>query len=275
MVRNTLKAITGAMRRALSRTPGGALLAHVPGAPALYRQLLWRRGGINQFWGAFQTQEQALAAVPGGLRQDWDDDALHGFLKGQPSIEHSLGWIAQHVRPGGVVLDFGGQLGWLFYEAQARGILPEDLAWIVIEVPAAVAKGRAEALRRGERRLRFSVEVPTQASPDLVIAAGAVQYVFADFSGFLGALGIYPRAILLNKLPLHGADSFWTLQNLGASVTPYRIYRDAEYLGQIAAAGYGVRARWAVEEIGVDIPFRPDLQVKQLSGLMLERAAGA
>lgn len=273
MIRNAVKLGLQTMRAALCRTPGVQALERTPGAGKLYRDLLWRRGGINQFWGVFDSQEEALQAAPLGLRLDWDDAALHGFLRGQPSIAHSLRWIAQRAAPGSLVLDFGGQLGALFYAAQSEGLLPEQIHWLVVDVPTAVEKGRAQALHRGERRLQFRADVPAGLAPDFVVAAGAVQYVFSDFASFLQALGTPPPAMLLNKLSLNASPSFWTLQNQGASVTPYRIYNETAYLAEVAAAGYEIRERWPVDEIAVDIPFRPDLRVPRLAGLMLERRA--
>jgi putative methyltransferase (TIGR04325 family) len=81
-----------------------------------------------------------------------------------------------------------------------------------------------------------------------------------------------PQHILFNKLPLTTGHAYWTLQNFGPAICPYRVFNEKEFLGCLQTAGYVLRDRWAVPELACDVPFHPRHCVPQFSGLYFERA---
>jgi putative methyltransferase (TIGR04325 family) len=62
---------------------------------------------------------------------------------------------------------------------------------------------------------------------------------------------------LLNKLPLNWEPEFWTLDNFGPAVAPYRISNRQAFMSYLEERGYVLRDAWQVTEFKCDIAFHP------------------
>jgi len=80
----------------------------------------------------------------------------------------------------------------------------------------------------------------------------------------------FPKHIIINKVPLiDKTPSFWTIQNFGASISPYRIYNRKEFLGYFERFGYRIVDTWEVPDLSCDIPFHPEHTISRMAGMHL------
>jgi putative methyltransferase (TIGR04325 family) len=106
---------------------------------------------------------------------------------------------------------------------------------------------------------------------EIFLSAVNIKYIHDSGPGILEKAPAAPSHIILNKLPLTHGPAYWTLQNFGPAISPYRIYNERDFLSYFEKAGYVLRDRWAVPELSCDVPFHPQRFVPHLSGLYLEK----
>ena len=263
-------------RVALCRTPRGALLRRVPGVPQAYAR--WalhtpHTGGL--FFGSYPSHAAAVTAIPRGRSIGWDNEGSAGIFDGrlpdQPSVYPVLFWLERLLRPGDRLVDFGGGIGITFYQHRARASLPDGARWIIVEVPAIAARGAAIAAERGEAALDFVTSLGEAGACDILLSAGALQYIDRPTARLLDDLPARPRHILLNKLPLTAGPEFWTLQNFGPAVSPYHVFNREELFGTLDRLGYHLADRWRIAELQCDIPFHPQHFLAEKDGLLFTR----
>jgi putative methyltransferase (TIGR04325 family) len=265
------------LRLLLARTSAGAALARIPGLSAAYGRSAFRRtdhGGLQV--GVFATYPEAAAAIPAARRAGWDNAEASALWTDridpvQPSGYPVFFWLRQFLTTGSRLLDIGGSIGLTYYGYRRLAGLPAGIRWQVVEVPAIAAAGRTVAAREAAAGLDF-VDALADAGPaDILLAAGSLQYMEDAVPGLLERLPSPPAQVLVNKVALTEGGSFWTLQNFGPAVVPYRVWNRAEFLGYFASSGYRLRDAWEVAELSLDIPFEPRHSVPALSGFCFER----
>ena len=137
------------------------------------------------------------------------------------------------------------------------------------DVPAVVDAGRALAAKRNKCNLFFAESAAEADGADVFFSSGALQYVESpSLAAMLAKLSRKPRQLLLNKLPIHPEKDFVTLQNIGTSFCPYRIFRRSDFVGELAQLGYRLVDEWASLE-SCPIPFFADHSIASYTGLYL------
>lgn len=61
--------------------------------------------------------------------------------------------------------------------------------------------------------------------------------------------------MLFNLVPMHPERTYFTLQNLGTAICPYRVTGIAPLLVDMATLGYAIQDRWELPERALRIPF--------------------
>jgi putative methyltransferase (TIGR04325 family) len=263
--------LTRLIKVATSRAGMAARLGDAFGVRARVKdRVLASDGFINSFWGVYQSADEARADATPSLAGDWNVIGLHADLSDQMTLEHVARLVADVLQPGMRVMDLGGGFGGLYYTLRDIGYVPPRTVWRVVEVPALLPRARAIAIERGAAHLSFS-HSGNGFAPDMVIAAGYMQYVHDTLDAFFAMLAPSVQHVMINKIALTDAASFWTLQNLGAANVAYRIYSEEDVRAAIARSGFKTRDRWEVPELSIDIPFHPERRVRALSGLWLQR----
>ncbi|MEY2632674.1 MAG: hypothetical protein RIR00_1328 [Pseudomonadota bacterium] len=262
----------------LSRTALGRWCRRLPGLEARYaRWALARRDHPGIFSGVYPDYASAAAAIPAWRSSGWDTAEsaaiwIDHIAPVRPSTYPVFFWLQALLQPGDTLVDYGGSIGLTYYGYRRRAALPTGSRWVVAEVPHISAQGRQVAEREGvSGELQFVDSLETAPQGELLLAAGALQYMEHSVPGLLEQLGYRPRHILLNKLPLTQGSSFWSLQNFGPSVSPYCVYNEAEFLAYFSERGYRLRDRWQVAELDCQIPFHPEHGLDSFCGLLLER----
>lgn len=266
---------SGLVRFALAKTTLGRLARRVPGLSGWYsRRALARRDHPGLFVGVYSGYPEALKAIPAQRSAGWDHEAVAGIWVDeiapmQPSSYAVFLWIDRLLGPGQTLVDFGGSIGLGYFAYQRFRKLPDGSRWVVAEVPAIAEQGRRVAEREHAAALSFVTRLEDAPRADLLLSAGALQYMEESVPGLLERLGSKPRHLIFNKLPLTEAEGYWTLQNFGPAVSPYRVYNEREFLGYFEAHGYRLRDRWQVAELDCQIPFHPEHSLDRFTGLYL------
>lgn len=170
------------------------------------------------------------------------------------------------------IFDLGGHIGLAYYGFGRFLELPDDLDWCVHDVPQVMEAGRQWAHRHDPRgRLRFATEVLQADGCDLLISSGALQYLDYSLPELLQRLQRKPAHVLFNLTPMHPSQRYFTLQNLGIAVCPYRIESIEWLVAEMQNLGYAVRDRWDLHERQLRIPFEPRHTIDRYYGFYFRR----
>lgn len=262
-----------AARVLLSRTSVGTTLGKLPGLEVFYKKHFWSRPRyVNQFSGHYATYEEALAAVPKGLSEGWDDETLVAADHFQPSIFSTMFWLSRILEEGFRVTDFGGAVGQTHTALAQRMSIPNNVRWTVVDLPSAVQRGTKLAFERGVDGLYFSESLEKVDTCDVFLSRGCIQYVGTPLSVMLKSLHTLPQYILLDKVPLTDGRGFVTHQNLMSSAVPYQVFNRSKFLSSLNELGFAIRDEWPVQELSCSVPFHPEIFLECHSGMLLHRA---
>ncbi|OZB67353.1 methyltransferase, TIGR04325 family [Stenotrophomonas acidaminiphila] len=187
----------------------------------------------------------------------------------------ALYWIDRLIEAGARrIFDLGGHIGLAYYGFSRYINYPAGLTWNVHDLDKVVQTGRMIAVRRDPLgQLRFVHTAEAADGCDVLISTGALQYLEYSLPELLDRLIAPPRHVLFNLTPLHPTKDFFTLQNLGVAVCPYRVQSDEALVQAMAQRGYQVRDRWELPERHLRIPFEPEYDVHAYYGVYFERQA--
>jgi len=234
--------------------------------------------GQNLFRGVYASYEAAQKALPSNRPEGYDNSAscelYLTMLRLVPQDYPALYWVRDALEAGQrSLVDLGGSVGIKYHAFRHAVILPDDMRWTVVDMPAVVERGRASALERGAGpQLGFESELGRTQGCELLFASGSVQYLPRTLGTTLSSWTIKPRRIVINTTPLHPTRSFYTVNALGTAYCPYRIQSHAEFVREFTALGYRIRDHWACVGRSVHIPFHDDHDVESYSGFCFDLA---
>ncbi|HET6554442.1 MAG TPA: methyltransferase, TIGR04325 family [Dyella sp.] len=241
-----------------------------------------RRG--NLYFGVYKTYEDALEQAHQlssmQLPSTYDvDGATTKYLDQIESLRPcdypAMFWIDRILRDSGRrVFDLGGHLGVAYYSYRRYLSYPADLVWRVHDLPRVMAAGKSLARELDPAGSLQFCETPTGGDGfDLLISSGALQYLDYRLPDLIDRLDRPPRHVLFNLTPLHAEKSFFTLQNLGIAICPYRVESQVRLIEDMQARGYTLRDHWRLGERNLRIPFEPGYEVGSYHGCYFERTA--
>jgi putative methyltransferase (TIGR04325 family) len=232
-------------------------------------------GPVRLFRGLYPNFVEAARDIPAGRLFSYDNEAsatrvLDEWLGVYPNDYPVMFWLAKLLRERSFVFDWGGNVG-LKYFAYRRFIdYPQNLVWLVAEVPAVVEVGRKIALRESAGAVRFTTELDELGGADVLLAAGVLHFI-DDPLARLRAMSQLPRHLLLNKVPAYEMPSAVTLQNMGTAFCPYHLFNRRELVGRIEALGYRQVDDWNSPDVSCEIPFFPKHSIDAYSGFYFVR----
>lgn len=237
-----------------------------------------RQGTAWQFWGVFQTRDDALKAAHelGHLPVGYDNPGV--AQRGRDTYErfHSfdypaLLWLARGFEQGArTVVDLGGHLGAKFRVYRQVWVFPQDIRWTVCETGDVVEASLDLPPEDRPAELRFTTDRSCLADADILFASGVLQYLELPLSAILAALPARPQRLVLNKVPLSDGPDIWTLQQAGGVLVPYGVSNRIAFIDSLTRLGYRVLDRWNVPEYAARIPFAKGYGTTSNSGLALE-----
>lgn len=260
----------------LARMPTGRWLGRVPFFQRFYaRWVLARRDHTGLHSGIYSSYAEALTAIPPSRLSGWDHEETSTLWVDQidpvrPSTYPIFFWIKQICSEGAALVDLGGSIGLTYYGYRRFAKLPERATWTVVEVSKLALQGAKIALREHAANLSFVERLAEVNRCDILLAAGALQYMETSIPGLIESLPNKPRHVLLNKLPVTALADCWTLHNYGPAITPQRLFNEKVLLGYFEDRGYRLRDRWDVQDLDCLIPFYPQHFIRNFSGFYFE-----
>lgn len=233
----------------------------------------------NFYRGVFGTFAEAAASAPSTRPVGYDNTPSAELYRERTrrvyiSDYPVMFWLARAFAEGGTrVFDIGGHIGVGYYAYRRYLDYPAALRWRVLDVPAVVASGRAYAAEHDpEHRLEFTERREDVEGCDIVFASGALQYLDYTLADLLGTLRELPKHLVINLMPIHMTESFFTLQNMGTAFCPYRVMSEREFIDGLKALGYTLRDRWENPDRTCKIAFRPEHSLDRYFGFCFGRA---
>jgi putative methyltransferase (TIGR04325 family) len=270
--------LTALAKILLCRTRVGSACRSLPGIEHAFEKYTFtRKNEAGVFAGIFSTYEEAQSHIAKSYRTGWDNtESSRLWLKHydmiQPTAYSTFFWIQSILEENDCLVDYGGSVGLSYYGYTERIDLPKGVTWNVVEVPTVAEAGVRLAKDNHATQLVFYDDLRKAPPSQIFFSAGAIQYISDGVPGFLEKLADLPVHIILNKVPLiDRMKSFWTIQNFGASISPYRIYNREEFSSYFRNYGYEVVDSWDVPELTCYIPFYPRHAVQRMTGLYFRR----
>lgn len=216
----------------------------------------------NLYRGVFRSFAEAEATAPSTRPLGYDHEATAAMYRERTrrvyiSDYPVMFWMSKLFGSGSTsVFDLGGHIGIAYYAYQRYIAYPPGLSWTVCDVPAVNASGREWALNHDEpRRLDFTTDPERADGADIMLASGSLQYLDYTLADLLARLPNKPRHILINLLPVHASESYFTVQNMGTAYCPYRITAERELVDSLSAQGYRQVDRWENPDRRCLIPY--------------------
>ena len=255
-------------------------------ARARYRQRFRRAfGEDNLYFGTYDDRADAQAEADrlstAQLPSTYDLDAAgrmyRGHLDNIRVSDYPLVYWLERLFAGGArrVFDLGGNIGVSYYAFDRYVPYPAGLQWTVHDLPKVVAVGRKWAQAHDAAgRLAFADSEAGADGEDILLSTGALQYLPYTLPELVDRLQRPPSKILLNLTPMHPTREFFTLQNLGIAICPYRVGSTEQLLAQMQSRGYKAVDNWFSRERHLEVPFHPEARIEGYSGFYFSREPG-
>jgi len=243
-----------------------------------YERMFAENLEANLFRGVFETFDAAQASAPPTRPLGYDHPGPAGMYMDRirriyPSDYPILFWLDRLLHSGcSRIFDVGGHIGVGYYAYRRYLTYPASLRWTVYDVPAVVRQGRELAQKMDpDGRLAFSDAFEGGDGADVLLASGSLQYLPDTLADRLKQLRATPRHLLVNLLPVHERESYYTLQSIGTAFCPYRIFSAAAALTAYDSLGYSLVDTWENAEKRCDIPFHPGHSLDRYRGFYFRR----
>ena len=228
------------------------------------------RGWRGLHYGVYQSFNEARSALPDNIYSSYslDNDWYLTRYQQLEILDYPvLYWLRELITPKCRLLDFGGHAGITYYKYSSYLHYPEDLEWVVCELPEVVKLGERLKAELCGKHLSFVTSLDNQDKVDIFHTAGCIQYVEAPVSDLLASLELLPPHLILTKVPLYEMETRVTLQNTGDSIDPCWLFNRDEFIASINKLGYRLHDSWACPGRSINIPFHAEYNVVQMSGL--------
>jgi putative methyltransferase (TIGR04325 family) len=231
----------------------------------------------RKFRGVYATFDEATKMAPKTRPIGYDNpETAKMFAENyriiNPNDYPVLFWLKEAMDGAKSLFDLGGNVGISFYSYQKYLQYPSNLAWIVYDVPEVTEQGQQIAAREKANGLAFTTNLERADGVDILLAAGALQFVEQPFSEILRRLREKPEHLIINKTPMRHGEQFVTLQALGTAFCPYHIFNRTTFVNSICDTGYELIDSWDNPEVSCYIPLYPEHSVPVYSGLYFRRA---
>ncbi len=226
----------------------------------------------NLFRGVYPDFNKALSTAPDTKETGYDHSEPAKMYKDRleqiyPSDYPVIFWLERAFKKGATsIIDFGGHIGVAYYAYQNYISYPDNLNWLVCDVEEVTLEGRRVAERKGGKGLEFTTDVKDGDGKDVFFASGSLQYMENSLASMLANYKNLPQHIIVNLLPVHDEEEFYTLQNIGYSFCPYHIFKTDEFVDAVLNLGYEIVDKWNNPEKECQIPFHERHSLEHYSG---------
>jgi putative methyltransferase (TIGR04325 family) len=253
------------VRRLAQTTVGGRVLR------AAYDSYFEAAAGHERmFRGLYRDFASAAAAAPTGKQIGYDGDATARRHAHERHFVFSsdypvMFWLDRLLPEAKLVFDLGGDVGNRYLAFRKYLTYPDNLTWLVNEIPAAVEVGRTIAREEKASHLQFTTKHTRLAEADILLASGVLQ-VLEDWNGFLRRASSLPRHVLINRTPVGDQPHMVTLCAIGVSFNPYHIFNRRSLVGAFVDLGYRLVDEWLTPGFDCRIPDHPSHSLEAFRG---------
>ncbi len=252
------------------------IIRRIPFARQLYRhyqELEYERQfvgdkGYGCFRGVHKTFEEAIRSAPKTKSIGYNNLELAHEYRQSVELETSVQsydypvmlWLNLifSINSNNIsIFDFGGNVGIHFYAYEKYIKYPDNLKWIICDLPAIVKAGKELAQKRHRLELVFTENFEEASGKDVLLASGSIQYV-EDLTQSLLSLSKKPKHLLINRMPLYDGSQFVTLQNGGKVFYPSYVFNKTEFIESLNQVGYQMVDIWEDRVDSCVIPFYPE-----------------
>lgn len=232
----------------------------------------------NAYCGIHASYADAKAHAPASLPSTYDIAAAGKLYRSR--LDHVVAsdypliyWLSRLFAQGATtVFDLGGHIGVSYYAFAKYLDYPAALRWRVHDVPAVMAAGREWATQEDRRgALEFCATREGADGCDVLMANGSLQYLEYTLAELLATLAKPPANLLVSLTPMHPRQGYFTLQNIGIAICPYRVASVPEFTAALEALGYTLVDHWQSPERQVRVPFHGELSVDCYHGFHFRR----
>lgn len=224
--------------------------------------------------GIYPTFAKALADIPDHLKTGYDRESTRDVFTNYPidRVRPADYAIMLHLRnlmkPGGRLVDLGGNIGMMCYTTQKYFALPQSFQWTVCDVPNVLEAGRQVAVREGNKSLplHFVADLANAGRADIFFSSGTLQYIEAPLAAMLRQLPSLPPAVLINRIPVWEKKAISTIQDIGFCMAAYSVFNRTEFVSSMEALGYQLVDSWPCLESTFSIRFRPKIRLNAYEG---------
>ena len=199
---------------------------------------LWRPDRRNSRpWhgGSFTEHPSWEAAVAASRPYETDLSAFGAVAerirRGEQNIGRNLfPVLAGVLLGGGKVIDFGGGLGLVYFDA-VQHIGSRIDWWRIVDLPDVVAYGNANLANGKLAFFSFMDEALNGESPDVILCSHTLQYLPDPYGTVEQLLSVNPNTLILHELPLAVVERYFVQKfppELGAKEFPVRILSEAK-----------------------------------------------
>ena len=230
----------------------------------------------HMFKGVYCSFEEALQNLPNDFENGYDNPAsaemyLHRLVADEYDYP-PLFWLSKSISCGmRSIVDLGGSVGIKYYAFSKLIDFPVDLQWTVVDVPAAVIKGRDFAkLNASASKIHFSDNYQSGDGVDILFCSGSLQYLPLKLKDIVSAYFRYPKRIIVNTTAIHPTESFFTVNNIGTAFCAYRVQSRGAFIDEMQAMGYALRDSWTNLGKSMSLRFEKGYSIHNYSGFCFD-----
>ncbi len=218
--------------------------------PAILRLLGVKIGQADRFRGVFPDYKSAVAALPPNQPKGFDSEVapdywLNNFSHFRNEDYPVLLWLEKILRPADTLFDLGGGFGQTFYAYQKYLKFPSGLRWCVCDVAAFTRYGERTAQERGcSESLAFTNEWNDADGSTIYLTNGTLQYLEPNLPEILSHLKKKPLHVLVNRVPAHYGEAFYTIQSGHVAYCPYKVMNAGKLVRSMGDLGYKLIDEW-------------------------------
>lgn len=229
----------------------------------------------NAYHGVYESFAEAAAAAPASRPSTYDVAEAGNLYRSRmnqitPSDYPIVFWLSRlfDTHNARCIGDLGGHIGVNYYGFQRCLDYPVDLSWRIHDVPSVMAAGRTWADSNDPRKqLQFVDSRADLDGLDVLISNGALQYLDYSLPELIDQLSKPPAHVFIGLTPMHPSKNYFTLQNLGIAICPYRVMQRSWLMDQMQQRGYQLRDHWESYERQLRIPYHHDHDIDCYHGM--------
>jgi putative methyltransferase (TIGR04325 family) len=178
-------------------------------------------------------------------------------------------WLKNAFTDSSKLFDLGGNVGLGYYAYKKFLPYPDNLRWLVCEIPEIAKAGKNIATEKGVNKLSFTTNMSEAEGADIFLSCGALQYLDQTLPELIELLQKKPRHLLIHNVPFYDGETFTTIQNIGYACCPYKVQNRSKFIDALALMCYELVDSWKIQH-SFSIPFHPERHVHNYHGFYFQ-----